>query len=105
MLYPFIKYFINSFVDISVTLSDNSFSSFSMATCFVLLELTFLLIFINFSWKSVVFTRSAISPLVANLACFNLAVKLTAVNLWNSWVVIYLSQSGICFSISSIFVL
>ena len=44
------------------------------------------------------FTKSAISPLVAKFACFNLPVKFSAVNLLNSGVVRYLLWSGILFS-------
>ena len=46
--------------------------------------------------------------MLANFACANLAVKFSAVNLLNSWVVIYLSWSlsvVTLFSISLIFVL
>ena len=38
-------------------------------------------------------------------ACFNLAVKFSAVNLLNSWIVIYLAWSGVLFSTSLSFVL
>ena len=50
------------------------------------------------SSKYIVFTKSEISPLVAKFAWFNLAVKISAVNLLNSGVVIYLLWWGIIFS-------
>ena len=42
--------------------------------------------------------ESAVSPLFAKFACFNLKVIFSAVNLLNSGVVIYLLWSGILFS-------
>ena len=45
------------------------------------------------------------SVLITKLACFNLAAKLSAVKLLNSWVVIYLELSETLFSTSLIFVL
>ena len=54
------------------------------------------------------FTKLAIYFLLATFAFFSIAVKLSAVNLLNSSVVIYLSWSwsvGILFSVSLIFVL
>ena len=42
ILYLFIKYFVNPFVDISLTFSDSSFSLFSTNRCFDLFEVTFL---------------------------------------------------------------
>ena len=44
----------------------------------------FLINFFSSSSKYVYFTKSAISPLVAKFACFNLALKFLAVNLLNS---------------------
>ena len=41
--------------------------------------------------------KSAVSPLVAKFACFNFAVKFSAINLLNSAVVVYLLWSGILF--------
>ena len=43
----FIKSFVNSFVDISLTFSDSSFNSFSTSACFVSFEVTFLYIFFS----------------------------------------------------------
>ena len=37
------------------------------------------------------------SVLLTKLGCFNLAAKFSAVNLLNTWVVIYLAWSGILF--------
>ena len=56
--------------------------------------------FKSFSWslKSTFSTKLATSPLVATFACFNLAVKVSAVNLLNSVVVIYLLWLDILFS-------
>ena len=56
------------------------------SNCFVLFEVIFLLKLISLLSKSV---------LVTKLACFNLVTKFSAVNLSNSWVVIYLTWSGI----------
>ena len=75
------------------------------STCFVLLELSFLLKFFSLSSKSISFTKSATSALLAKFAWFNVAAKFYAVNLLNSVVVIYASWLGIFFSTSSIFVL
>ena len=63
---------------------------FSAATHFVLSEVTFLFKFFILSSKSVFFTKCAISAVVANFACANLAAKFSAVNVLNSCVVIYL---------------
>ena len=79
----FIKTFVNSFFDIALTFSDSSFNSFL--------------------FKSVFFTKLVISLLLAKFACANLAVKVSAVKLLNSLVIIYLSWSQsvvILFSIS-----
>ena len=59
-----------------------------------LFEVTFLFKFFSLSSKSIFFTKSAISQLVAKFACFNIAVKVSAVNLLNSGVVIYLLPLG-----------
>ena len=75
-----IKSFVNLFVDIALTFFDRSFNSF-------LFEVTGL----SFSSKLVFFTKSAISFLLAKCARFNLKSKISAVNLLNSGVVIYLS--------------
>ena len=45
------------------------------------------------------------SVLLTYLTCFHLAVKFSAVNLLNSWVIIYLAWSGISFWTSLIFIL
>ena len=58
------------------------FSSFSTSKYFILFESIFLLRLTNLASKSVFFTR---------FACANLAVKLFAVRLLNSEVVMYLS--------------
>ena len=65
------------------------FSFFWTFKCCVLFEVIRLLKLVSLLSKSVLFTKSA---------CFNLDAKLSAVNLWNSWVVIYLELSGILFS-------
>ena len=72
-----IKFFVNPFVDIALTFSDSSFNSFSISTCFILFEVTFLS-------KSVFFTKLTISFLLAKFACANLAVTFSAANLLNS---------------------
>ena len=71
------------FVDITLTFFYISFNSFSISTCFVLFEVSFLLKFFSLSSKSVFFAKSAISFLLAKFVCFNLSVKLS-VNLLNS---------------------
>ena len=53
ILYLFIEFFVDPFVDISLTFSDTSFTEFSINTCFGLFELTFLFGFISLSSKSV----------------------------------------------------
>ena len=75
-MYPFIKYFVNPFVDIASTFFDSSFNSFSASTCFDLFELTLLLKLNSLLPKSVFLTKLAIS---------------SAVNLLKSWVVMYLA--------------
>ena len=107
ILYPFIKFFVNAFVDFTWTFFDSSSNSFSTSICFVLFVVTFLSKFFSLLSKSVFFTKSTISALVAKFACFNLAVEFSAVNLLNSWAVLYLAWSGsvIFFSISLILVL
>ena len=60
MLYPFIKSFVNPFVNISLTFLDRSSSFFLTSTCPVLFKVTFLLTFIGFSSRYVFFTKSAI---------------------------------------------
>ena len=67
----FIKSFVNSFVDIDLTFFHRSFNSF-------LFEVICLLS------KSVFLTKLGISLLFAKLACANLAVKYSHVNLLNS---------------------
>ena len=84
VLYPFIKSFVKSVVDIALTFSDSSFNSFWAPTCFVLFELTFLFKFLNLSWKAALLTKIAMSFLVAKVTCANLAIKFSAVNLLNS---------------------
>ena len=58
------KSFVNPFVDIALTFFESSFNSFL--------------------FKSVFFTKLAISFLLNNFACANLAVKLFAINLLKS---------------------
>ena len=66
----------------------------------------FLFKFIILSSKSVFLTKAAISFLFTKFACAILEVKISAVNLLNYWVVIYLSWLVvILFSVSLIFVL
>ena len=65
----------------------------------------FLFKFFSLSSKSVLFTKLAISFLLAKFTCANLAAKLSTVNLLNPRVVLYLSWSVIFFPISLIFVL
>ena len=69
----FIKPSVHPFVDIALTLFDSSFNPVS--------------------FKSVFFTKLTIAFFGAKFACPSLAIKLFAVNLLNSWVVIYLSWS------------
>ena len=57
-----------------LTFSDSSFNSFSTSMCLVFFEVTFLFKFYSLS------SKSAIPALVANFACANLALKLSAVN-------------------------
>ena len=91
----FIKFFVHHFVDVALTFFNSSFNSF-------LFDVTF------FTWlsKSVLFTKLAISLLLAEFACYDLAAKCYTVNLLNFGLVIYLSSlwSVIFFSISLIFV-
>ena len=87
IVYPFIKSFVNPFADIAWTYFVSSFNSFSTNTCFVLSELILLLKPDGLLSKSVLFTKLAISLLLAKFVCFNLA----DVKLLNSGVVIYLS--------------
>ena len=46
ILYLFVKSFVNTFVDESLILSDNSSNSFPTSTCFVLFEEAFLILFL-----------------------------------------------------------
>ena len=107
ILDPFIKYFLNSFVNIALPLSDSSFNWFSTSTCFVLFGLIYLLKPDSLLSKSVLFAKLVISILLAKFACFNLAANFSDVKLLNSGVVIYLSWlwSIIFFWISLMFVL
>ena len=54
------------------------------------------------SFKLVTLLSKSVS--ITKLACFNLAAKLSAVKLLNSWVVMYLELSETLFSTSLIFV-
>ena len=82
ILNSFIKYFVNPFADIAVTLFDSSFDSFLFeVTVFILLP------------KPFFFTKLAISFLLAKFAYFNVAIKFSDVNLLNSRAAIYLSWS------------
>ena len=58
ILHPFIRSFVNPFIDISLTFPDRSFSFFSTSTYLVLFEVTFLLIFTSFLSKSAFFLRN-----------------------------------------------
>ena len=91
-----VKSLVNPLADIALTFFDSSFNSFLFdVTSFSLLS------------KSVFFKKLAISILLATFALFNLKLKIAAVNLLNSGVVIYSSWlwSAIFFSNSLIFVL
>ena len=57
ILYPFIKSFVNPFVDDASTFSDSSFNSFSTSTCFVLFELILLLKLNSLLSKSVLLSK------------------------------------------------
>ena len=71
----FIKSFVNPFADIALIFIDKSFNSFLFdATSFSLLSKS----------KSVLFTKLAISHLLAQFACFSLALKFSNVDLLNS---------------------
>ena len=90
----FIKYFVNHFVDISLTFFDSSFNWFLFdVASFSLLS------------KSVLFTKLALPLLLAKFARFNLKAKSSPLRLLNSGVVIYLSWLWSVISISAIFVL
>ena len=89
-----VKYILSSknlypFVAITLTYSDRSFSFFPASTCFVLFELTFLLIYIGFLSKSVFFTKSGISSLPRNSAFTNLSPNIVPEHLLKSLIVIY----------------
>ena len=80
----------------------------SRSTSFYLFELIFLFKVFSLLSEYVFFEKLAVSFLLVKFTCFNLAVKLSDVNLLNSWVVIYLSWSLsviILISISLIFAL
>ena len=83
MLNVFIKSFVISFVDISLTFSDSSFNSFPPSICLVSFEVTFVLEVFCLSTKSVFFTKLAISFLLAKCACANLTEKFSDINLLN----------------------
>ena len=91
ILYPFIKSFLDDFVDISLTSPDRSSRFFSTCKYFALFEVILLFMFIRYLSKYVFSAKSEISSLVANFACFNLASKLSAVDLLNSLVVLSMS--------------
>ena len=74
-----IKSFVNSSAHVALTSFDSSFNSF-------LFDVTSF----SLSSKSVLFTKLVIPSLVAKFACFNLKAKISAVNLLNSGVVVYL---------------
>ena len=83
-----IKSFANPFVDLALIFCDRSFNSFLfVVTSFCLLS------------KSVFFTKLLISLLLARFARFNRKLKISAVNVLNSGVVICLSWllSGVFF--------
>ena len=85
ILYLFIKSCTNPFDDITLTFSHSSSRLFSTSKFFVLFEVNFVFKFFSLSLKSVFFfTKSAISSLVANFACANLAAKFSYVELLNS---------------------
>ena len=74
------------------------FKSFSTRKCFDLFQVIFLFKLFSLSSKSLLFTKSSISPLVAKFVCFSFAVKFSAVNLLNAGLLIYLLWSSILFS-------
>ena len=82
---------LSYFPDNSSNFSDSLFNSFSASICFALFELIILLKLNSLLSKSILFTKLAISVLLAKFPCFNLASKLSIVNLLNSEIVIYLS--------------
>ena len=85
------------FVDIALTCFDSSINSF-----------LFEVIFFSLLSKFLFFTKLAICFSLAKFSCLSLAVECSDVDLFNSWVVIYLlwPWSGvILFSISLIFVI
>ena len=53
ILYSFVKPFVILFVDITSTLFDSSFDSFSTSSCFVFFEVTVLVILSSLSSKYV----------------------------------------------------
>ena len=79
------------FSDICATLFVKSVIFFSISTCFVLFEVTFLLKCFSLSWKFVFISKSAIPLLLAKFASAKLAAKFSDVILLNARVVIYLS--------------
>ena len=97
ILYPFIKSFVNLFVDITSTFFDSSFNSYSTSVCFVLFELILLLKLNSVLSKSVLFAKLAIPFLLAKFAYSSLAVNFSDYSLLNSGVVIYLSGSWLVF--------
>ena len=66
-------------------------NSFSTRTFFVLFEVIFLYKFFSFSSKYVLFTKLTRSLFLTKFAHFNLKAKMSAINLLNSGVIIYLS--------------
>ena len=74
------KSFVNPSADIALTFLDSLFNSF-------LLDVISFSLLLKFD----LFTKLAISLLLAKFACLSLAAKLSDVNLLNSGVVIYLS--------------
>ena len=85
----FIKSFVNLFVFVASTFFDSSFNLFQQLHVLPLFETVFLFKIISLSSKYVFFTKTTISFLPAHFAGANLVAKVSAVNLLNSWVVIY----------------
>ena len=76
----FIKSSFNPFVDIVLTFFSRSSSLVLTSICLALFEVTFLLKVFSLSSKSVVFIKTAISFLLAKLACANLEANFSDVD-------------------------
>ena len=88
MLFSKVKSLVRAFADIASTFFDSLFNSFSTSTFFVSFEVVFLLIFFFLTSKFLFFTKLAISFLISQFPCDNVAAAFSAVNLLNSGAVI-----------------